>query len=104
MFEKLKAKWNIKSNLDVILILLVFSLAGSSILFVRKPFFHIIGVTEQTPFLIKFFLWLLIVFPTYQINLLIFAVLLGQFQFFWEKEKQMGRFFLKLFRIKKRKA
>jgi hypothetical protein len=33
-----------------------------------------------------------IVFPLYQINLLIFGFLLGQFEFFWEKEKALVRF------------
>ena len=91
----LKQKWNIKSNWDFLAIMIVFSIAGMSIVFVRKPLFHILGITCATPFLIKFVAWLLIVFPTYQFNLIIFGFLLGQFSFFWEKEKQMGRFFLR---------
>ena len=101
-FEKLKKKWNIQSNWDFLLINVVFSLAGMSIVFVRKPFFHLVGITPETPFWIKFFVWLLIVFPTYQINLIIFGTLLGQFRFFWEKEKQMGRFFLRLINRQKK--
>ena len=87
--ERLKRKWNIKSDLDFWLIMIVFSLAGMSIVFVRKPLFVILGITAATPFWIKFFTWLAIVFPTYQINLLIFGFLLGQFEFFWEKEKSV---------------
>ena len=101
MFDKLKAKWNIQSNLDFVLILIVFSLAGMSVVWVRKPLFHVLGITAETPFILKFFIWLLIVFPTYQISLLLFGTLLGQFKFFWEKEKQVGRFFLRLIGIKK---
>jgi len=93
----LKKKWNIDSNWDFILIMVVFSIAGMSIVYVRKPLFHILGITAATPFWIKFFAWLIIVFPTYQINLIIFGFLLGQFNFFWEKEKQLGRFFRRLF-------
>ncbi len=77
--------------------MIVFSLAGMSIVYVRRPFFVLFGITQETAFWIKFITWLLIVFPTYQINLLIFGTLLGQFKFFWEKEKAMGRFFKKLF-------
>lgn len=104
MFEKLKQKWKLKSNWDFILIMIVFSLAGMSVVWVRKPFFYFVGITPETSFTIKFFVWLLIVFPTYQINLLIFGFLLGQFSFFWEKEKQLGRMILKFVGFKKRKA
>jgi len=100
----LKKKWNINSNWDFILILVVFSIAGMSIVFVRKPLFHLVGITSVTPGWIRFLAWLSVVFPTYQINLIIFGFLLGQFNFFWEKEKQMGRFFLRLVSGKKRSA
>jgi len=103
--DKLKQKWGIKSTWDVFVICIVFSLAGMSVVYVRKPFFYLVGITPQTPFWIKFFTWLLIVFPTYQINLIIFGTLLGQFSFFWEKEKQMGKLLLRLFNLPKaRKA
>jgi len=95
-------KWNINTYWDFFLINVVFSLAGMSIVFVRKPFFHFIGITPETPFWIKLITWLAIVFPTYQINLLIFGFLLGQFNFFWEKEKQLGRFFMRLVKGKQK--
>jgi len=93
---KLKKKWNIERNIDFVLIMLVFSLAGMCIVYERRPLFHLFGITAATPFWIKFLTWLAIVFPAYQINLIIFGSLLGQFRFFWEKEKQMGRFFLRV--------
>lgn len=89
LFTKLKAKWNIKSNWDFFVINLVFAMAGMSIVYVREPFFHLIGIAHDTPFIIKFLAWLIIVFPTYQINLLIFGFLCGQFSFFWDKEKKI---------------
>jgi len=101
-FERLKKKWGIKSNWDFFIINVVFALAGMSIVFVRKPFFYLIGVTPETPFILKFFLWLLIVFPTYQINLIFFGFLLGQFSFFWEKEKKILQFFARLIHGKKK--
>jgi len=89
----LKEKWNIRSNRDFILIMLVFSLAGMMIIHERRPVFHLLGVTEHTPFWLKVILYILTVFPLYQCNLLIFGFLLGQFEFFWAKEKQLVRFF-----------
>lgn len=97
MFEKLRKKWNIQSWVDFWLIMLVFSLAGMCIVFERKPVFHLLGITAQTPIWAKVVLYLLTVFPLYQINLLIFGTLLGQFSFFWAKEKQLLRFLCRPF-------
>lgn len=93
--EKFKKKWGIDSTLDIILILIVFSLAGMSIVFVRKPIFNILGINE-VHITIKTGIYLLIVFPCYQVFLLIYGTLLGQFKFFWDKEKKMGRWMISL--------
>jgi len=90
MFDKLKTKWGIKSNFQIILIMVVFSLAGLSITQCRPIVFHIFGITAETPMWIKVVVYLLSVFPMYQAFLLIFGSLLGQFRFFWEKEKKMA--------------
>ena len=91
--NRLKKKWNIERNVDFFVIMLVFSIAGMTIVFERRPLFHMFGIKATTPFWIKFFVWLAVVFPSYQINLIIFGFLMGQFDFFWEKEKKLGRFF-----------
>lgn len=91
MFSKLQKRWGLTSGWQVVAILLVFSLAGISILPVRRWFFHLMGVTVETPSLLRFILWLLIVFPAYQVFLLIYGAIFGQFAFFWEKEKRMFR-------------
>ncbi|VAX35643.1 hypothetical protein MNBD_UNCLBAC01-275 [hydrothermal vent metagenome] len=79
------------------MIMFVFSLAGMSITFVRKPIFHMIGITADTSLWIKTLIYIPLIIPIYQLNLMIFGTLLGQFKFFLEKEKQMGRFLLKIF-------
>ena len=73
MFEKLKAKWGIKSNWDVVAILIVFAISGSSIMFVKPIWFKIFGVTDATAGWLKFIIWLAMVFPTYQAFLLIYV-------------------------------
>lgn len=95
MFESLKRKWNIAGNLQFVLIMVVFSLAGMAITQVRRPLFHVIGIEPETPFWIKTLVYLVSVFPLYQVFLLLFGTLLGQFRFFWEKEKAMGRWILR---------
>jgi len=74
-------------------VFLVFSLAGSMIMPVRKFVFHLLHFDGHTPFWVKTVAWLIIVFPTYQFFLLVFGALFGEFRFFWEKEKKMGRWF-----------
>ena len=88
--NKLKKKWGIRRTVDIVLILIVFPLAGMSIVYVRVPVFEVLGI-EDTHIVIKTMVYLLIVFPTYQFFLLFFGLLFGQFQFFWDKEKKMAR-------------
>jgi hypothetical protein len=99
MLEKLKDKWGIKSNWDVVAILIVFSVSGSSIMFVKPIWYNIFGVTDATPTWLKVIIWLAMVFPTYQAFLLIYGFIFGQFKFFWAKEKMMvqaiGRIFIR---------
>ena len=97
MLEKLKKKWNIESNRDVILIMIVFSLAGASIGFFRRPIFHWLGITEHTALWIKILAYIPLIPPIYQINLLFYGFIFGQFDFFWEKEKRLMKFLSKIF-------
>jgi hypothetical protein len=95
---KLKVKWGLDSLVQVVLVLVVFSLTGMSVVFLRKTFFHLIGFDEHTPMWLKTVTYIFTVFPAYQVLLLFYGFLLGQFSFFWEKEKKMFRFIAKAFR------
>ena len=99
--KHLKKKWNVDSDVDFFLIMTVFSLAGMSISFVRKPIFHLLGITAATPFWIKTLVYIPLIPPVYQMNLLIYGFLLGQFGFFWNWEKRLGRMILKSFTARK---
>jgi len=87
--NRLKKKWKIEGNLRFVLTLAVFSLAGSSIIFVRKPIFFALGITSDTPSWIKVVSYVLVAVPLYQILLLAWAAIFGQFRFFGEFEKKM---------------
>ena len=89
MLDRFKKKWNINSNFQLIMILIVFSVAGSSTLYVRKFVFNWLGVTADTSLWIKVPLYVIIIFPAYQVLLLLFGTLLGQFKFAWEFEKKV---------------
>lgn len=89
LFQKLKDKWEIKSNWQFVLINIIFAITGSLTVFVRKPAFHLIGISADTPFLIKFFTYIVLVTPVYFTLLLAIGTLFGQFRFFWNFEKRM---------------
>lgn len=96
-FEKLKIKWGINSNFQLLLIFIVFSLAGSSVVTFRKLFFMLIGLKAGTALWIQSITYILFIFPAYQLLLLIYGFLLGQFTFFWTKEKKLFKALTKRF-------
>lgn len=97
MFQKLQRHWGLSSGWQVLTVCLVFSLAGMSIMPARKWVFHMLHFDSHTAFWLKFLVWLAVVFPSYQLFLIVYGTLFGQFHFFWEKEKKMGRFVMRRF-------
>lgn len=95
--EKLKLKWGLTSILQVCIILLVFSITGTTVVFLRKTLFGWIGFTAETSFWIKTIVYILFMLPAYQVLLLFYGSLFGQFHFFWTKEKKLFEFVKKLF-------
>ncbi len=93
VFKRLKKKWGIESNFQFLLINLVFAITGSSIVFLRPLIFKVLGISPDWPFLLKAFLYILIVTPVYFTMLLICAFVFGQFRFFWNFELQLFRRF-----------
>jgi uncharacterized membrane-anchored protein len=89
--EKLQSKWKLKSLFQVIIVLVVFALTGFTILFIKKPIFDFLGISMDRGGFWKTVLYLLLVLPLYQIILLFWGFIFGQFGFFWEKEKQFLR-------------
>lgn len=98
--DRLKTKWGITSTLQVVLICVAFSLAGMSVTQIRPIVWKLFGYTSETSLWLRVPTHILMIFPTYQVLLLLYGTLLGQFKFFWEKEKKILRFFAKPFRKK----
>ena len=74
----------------MIRVFMVFALTGSSSALIGRPILKIIGITKDNfqP-LVYWILYLLIGFLFYQILLVTFGWLFGQFKFFWDFEKKM---------------
>ena len=88
--NRLKEKWGIKSNFQFFIILVVFSITGSLAVFIAKPLLNLVGLEKEQ--ISPWVFWpfrILIIFPIYQILIIIIGALFGQFQFFWNFEKKM---------------
>ncbi|MFP4091797.1 MAG: DUF6787 family protein [Cyclobacteriaceae bacterium] len=95
---RLQDKWELNSVYQVIIVLLVFSLTGSTVVFLRKILFGLIGFDETTSVWLKTITYIAFVMPAYQFLLLGYGALFGQFQFFWNKEKKMLKRISKTFK------
>lgn len=93
MMEKLKARWGVTTHWELAIIFLVFSLAGSSILYVKRPMMRLLGIPPDVSLWIRIPLTIAI----YQVTLLAWGTLFGHFRFFWEKEKKFMRLLVRAF-------
>ena len=90
--KKLKEKWNIESNFQLVIIFIVFSITGALAVTIAKPILNIIGLdSKNTSLWIYVPLRIIIIFPLYQILIIAIGTLFGQFSFFWNFEKKMLR-------------
>ena len=94
MFEKLKKRWNIQSNFQVIIILIVFAITGSTTVYLKKIIFDLLEITKETHIGIKIPVYILVIMSVYNLLLLIVGFVFGQFRFFWEFEKKFFSRFL----------
>ena len=96
--KKLKEKWNIQSNFQLVIIFIVFSITGALAVTIAKPILNMIGLdSNNTSLWIYVPLRIIIIFPLYQILIIVVGTIFGQFSFFWNFEKKM----LKRFGFKK---
>tara|TARA_Y100000766_G_C18638806_1_gene474507 strand:+ start:78 stop:398 length:321 start_codon:yes stop_codon:yes gene_type:complete len=93
--NKFKNKWGIKSNFQLAIIFLVFGITGSASVFLGEPLLSYLNINEELFidfYLGKYifiFIKIILIFPLYQILLLIFGAIFFQFTFFWNLEKQL---------------
>jgi hypothetical protein len=87
-----KKRWNIKSNWQVFVIIMVFAITGSTAAMISKPILQWLGISKNTHHILLYLLlYILILFPIYQFLLISIGFIFGQFKFFWAFEKKMLR-------------
>ena len=85
-----KERWNIKSNWQVFVIIVVFAITGSTAAYLSKPILFSIGVEKgMVSNWVYFPLYIFLIFPVYQLLLVCFGFIFGQFTFFWAFEKKL---------------
>jgi hypothetical protein len=80
---KLQKRWGVHSIWQVLLILCVFACTGFTILFIKKPIYNVLGYTDITPVWLKAVTWIVLILPLYNVILLAYGFIFGQFNFFW---------------------
>lgn len=86
--EKLKQKWQLKSVMQVIIVLIIFTIGGSTCAFLAKKTINIFAIENRTIYIIVYVLLATIYWP---ICVLIYSIILGQYQFFKKYLSKMGK-------------
>lgn len=90
LFKPLASKWKVTYRWELIAIFLVFAVTGSSAAKLSGPILDLIHLKELITNAALFWtIRILIIFPIYQLLLVIFGWCFGQFTFFWDFEKKM---------------
>jgi hypothetical protein len=89
--EKLKQRWGVTSNFQLVIIFIVFAITGSLSAYLSKPFTNWLGITKEDLGGWYLPIRLIAIFPIYQVLLVAIGAVFGQFKFFWWFEKKMLR-------------
>jgi hypothetical protein len=91
--EKLKNRWKLGSTGQVLIVLLVFACTGFTVFFLKRPLLNWLAGERGNTYMASV-LYYIFILPLYNILLLGYGFVFGQFRFFWSFEKRfMERFF-----------
>ena len=81
--QRLQQRWKVGSAFQVIIILVVFALTGTTVALIAKPALHGIFAPAETP-VWAHVIYYIVILPVYNLFLLLYGALFGQFRFFWD--------------------
>ena len=84
IWNKLKERWGVTTNFQVVVILIVFSLTGFSTLYAHNFIDYLLGVNNDTAFWIKAVIFIFLVLPIFSVFLFVWGTILGQRKFVTE--------------------
>lgn len=96
MLDKLKQRWELETNKDVWLVLLMFSLAGTTFSMLKKPLFSFFNISWGDNWLEHIqcvLIYIMFFMPLYQVGLLFWGFILRQWDFAIRFEKKIFKRF-----------
>ncbi|MDX2283700.1 MAG: DUF6787 family protein [Bacteroidia bacterium] len=78
------------------IVLLVFAVTGTTAAIFPKWIMPVTGLTPGTVWYV--ITYIVLITPIYQVLLLAYAFLFGKFQYFYDKQKRIGRWIVQQFR------
>lgn len=93
--KKLKERWGISSNWQIVIILIVFSITGTTSLFITRPMLEFLGLVRENfehsvgALILYYSVRITLILIVYQFLLLFFGWIFGQYTFFWGIVKKM---------------
>ena len=86
--KKLKERWGITSNFQIVIIFIVFGITGSVSAYISGPLTNIIKGESELHWLIKLLIRIIVLTPIYQVLLLFFGYIFFQYKFFYNFVKK----------------
>lgn len=80
----------VRKTIDFVIILIVFALTGSTVAYLSGVIMNGIGVQPWTFGYVIGYLFL--IFPLYQILILVYGAVFGKFKFFYDRQKKIIMF------------
>jgi hypothetical protein len=96
--DKLQQRWGLKSGWHVLWILVIFAITGFSIIFVKDRVFDFLGYHNIENNFMKILAYIGIMYPLYQILLILVGSICGQYHFFSGFIIKMNTRFIKPFK------
>ena len=88
--NKLKERWGISSNFQLVIIFIVFAINGSLSARISSFCLSFIGLNKgNLPWYLYYLLLVVLVMPLYPFLLIVVGFVFGQFQFFFTFSKKM---------------
>ena len=92
ILKKLKERWGITSNFQIVIIFIVFGITGTVSAYISGPLTDFIIGESDIYWLIKLLIRILILTPIYQVLLLLFGYIFFQYRFFYNFVKKFMSF------------
>ena len=92
ILKKLKERWGITSNFQIVIIFIVFGITGTVSAYISGPLSDIIINENDLHWSIKLLIRILVLTPIYQVLLLFFGYIFYQYRFFYNFVKKFMSF------------